>query len=75
MLFERIKARRIEYNLTQQDLANRAGVNRSLISFIEDGTKVPSVAVLIKLAKALNVSTDWLLGLKNEGGNSNGIRN
>jgi DNA-binding XRE family transcriptional regulator len=48
--------------LTQNGLAERAGVNRVTIAEIEIGRKQGSVATLQKLASALGVSVDDLAG-------------
>jgi len=46
--------------LTQQQLANAAGVGKSYISQIEAGKKQPTVAVLQELARALAVDMEDL---------------
>lgn len=61
---ENIKNRREEYDLTQAELAKRIGVTPSYVNYVESGTRIPSVPVLIKLADALNISTDEILGRK-----------
>lgn len=61
-LSEKIKIRRIEYDLSQPELARRVGVSQAAIGYYEKGHKVPSVPTLIKIADALNVSLDWLVG-------------
>lgn len=49
---------------SQTELAERSGVGQSYISRLEDGD-APNVAgiILAKLARALETSTDYLLGL------------
>ena len=47
--------------MTQAQLAKRAGVHRIYVAQIEGQTKVPSLATLEKLAKALNVKIGRLL--------------
>jgi DNA-binding XRE family transcriptional regulator len=47
--------------LTQEALAKKAGVHRVYVAQIEGQTKVPSVATLEKLAKALRVKVGRLL--------------
>lgn len=42
--------------VTQEKLALDAGVNRAYVGYIERGERNPSTEVLVKLAKALNVS-------------------
>ena len=48
-----LKALRLQRGLTQKELARAAGVTRQTISHIEAGLYVPSVAVAIRLARAL----------------------
>jgi transcriptional regulator with XRE-family HTH domain len=50
-----IKKLRTERNMTQEELAQKVGVHRVYIAQIESATKVPSIATLEKLAKALRV--------------------
>ena len=60
---ERLRALRKQKNLTQKQLAAMIGVKNSIISFYEVGDRFPSPEILIKLSRALGVSTDYLLGL------------
>jgi len=63
-LAARFKARRMDLNLTQVEVATAAGVSQQAIESIESGrTKRPRN--LLDLAKALNCSPDWLLNGKN----------
>jgi transcriptional regulator with XRE-family HTH domain len=48
--------------LTQAELGNRAGIAAASISHFETGQRTPSLESLVKLADALEVSTDALLG-------------
>lgn len=48
---------------TQQQLADEIGASRRQIAYYEGETKHPPAALLIDLARALNVSTDELLGM------------
>ena len=59
-LGRRIKTLRKELGLTQEDLAFEVGVNRSYMGFIERGERNPSLAMLKKIAKALEVSLSVL---------------
>ena len=61
---EKLRTLRKEKNLTQQQLAARIGVKKSVISFYEMGDRMPSPEVIKKLASALHVSTDFLLGVE-----------
>jgi putative transcriptional regulator len=53
-----IKLREIrkERNLTQEELAGRAGVSRQTIISIENGSYLPSLMLAFNLAKILEVS-------------------
>lgn len=52
---------RSEKNLSQEDLAGMAEVNRGYISRIENGHVAFSVPVLLKIAEALNIKPETLL--------------
>ncbi|MDF2157253.1 XRE family transcriptional regulator [Algoriphagus sp. CAU 1675] len=54
----KIKSIRKEKGLTLQEVADRAGVTKGLISQIENGRTIPSLLVLIQLIKALEVDLD-----------------
>lgn len=52
-----IKDRRIAFGLTQGQLAEKAGVSRTIISQLEKGTRsVITSETMLKLAKALECS-------------------
>ena len=59
---DRVRERRNELHITQEELAECADITQVMVSQYERGTHCPTAANLIKLADALNVSTDWLLG-------------
>lgn len=52
-----LKEKRIEKRLTQQQLADKIGVDRTLVSKIECGASSPSVTVAKKIASVLGF--DW----------------
>ncbi len=56
----RIKEFRAKNNLTQEELANKVGVRRETIVFIEKGKYNPSLKLAYKIAKALNTSIEEL---------------
>lgn len=58
----RLRAAREKRDLSQEELANRTGLQASAISHFETGGRKPSFDNLRRLAEALNVSTDYLLG-------------
>jgi transcriptional regulator with XRE-family HTH domain len=59
---ERLFAAREKRDLSQGQLAKRAGFQASAISHFETGTRKPSFDNLRRLADALDVTTDYLLG-------------
>ena len=63
-LGERIREYRTSNKMTQTDFAIRLGITGASVSAYENGTRLPSYEVLIKIANVLGVSTDELLGRK-----------
>lgn len=59
---ERLKELREKNNLTQEQLAKRSGVSSRMIQRYEYGTSRPRLDAADKIAKALGVTTDELLG-------------
>lgn len=58
---KRIVNRRLEMNITQDTLAEIACVSPATISAAENGNKALRPYNLLKISKALNISTDYLL--------------
>ncbi|WMW21919.1 helix-turn-helix transcriptional regulator [Methanolobus mangrovi] len=56
----RIKELRARYDLTQEDLANKVGVRRETIGFLEKGKYNPSLKLAYKVAKTLETTIDEL---------------
>ena len=56
---------RLQKRMTQEQLANAAGMERSYVSDLERGTRNPSVAALGRLASALQVDPSVLLESRN----------
>lgn len=52
---EKIRKYREEKNITQEDLALSAGLNRAYIGYIERGERNPSTETIAKIAKALKI--------------------
>jgi transcriptional regulator with XRE-family HTH domain len=59
---DRLKAARDLRKWSQNDLAGRAGLPPSSIAHFETGSRKPSFETLRRLANALEVTTDYLLG-------------
>lgn len=60
---ERLKEKRMEANLTQAELAQRAAVTARTIQNYELGTRKPAnIAIVKKIADALGTTSDYLLG-------------
>lgn len=52
---------RKQRNLTQEQLAERAGLSPNYIGILERGEKLPSLETLLTLLNQLNVSADMVL--------------
>lgn len=57
----RIALIRAKQDMSQEDLAGEAEINRGYLSRIENGHVAFSIPVLLKIAEALNVAPDSLL--------------
>ncbi len=51
-----VRARREELGLTQEELAERAGIHRTYLSDVERGTRNVSLVNVERLAEALSLS-------------------
>lgn len=60
---KRLRQRRRELDLTQEDLAFRLNIGQYTISAWETGKAMPEADNLIALSRELSVSIDWLLGV------------
>ena len=63
---QRLKAFRKNENWTQQDLAEMIGVSTQAISKWETDVGMPDISQIVPLSRALNISTDILLGVVND---------
>jgi transcriptional regulator with XRE-family HTH domain len=60
---ERIARRRKALGISQEELAAAIGTNQKQISRYENGHNAPTAEVLVAMARSLDTTTDWLLGL------------
>lgn len=65
---ERIKERRLALGLTQEDLGNRIGLQKSAIAKYENG-RVENVkrSIIQRMAAALECTPSYLLGFEDDG--------
>ena len=63
VLANTMRVQRAIHDLTQAELAARAGVTRKSVNAIEAGRMVPSVLLALKLARVLEVSVETLFRL------------
>src|SRR5699024_8036415 len=62
----RIQELRMSQKITQSEFAIRLGVTKSAIYSYENGSRLPSYDILIKISRIIKVSTDYLLGCVEE---------
>lgn len=62
-LGQRVQAIRNELGMSQEEMAERAGISANALRTIEQDRGNPTAATLTRLCSILNVSIDWLLGL------------
>lgn len=63
---QRVKEQRTKRRLSQVELGKVLGLTHKSISTIESGLRGTTIEKLILLAQFFEVSTDYLLGLKDE---------
>ncbi len=63
----RLKALRVQRNLAQTELAAKAGISSVLVSRYERGVTKPTAENLKRISSVLQISSDYLLGGKEEG--------
>ncbi|QIK52744.1 helix-turn-helix transcriptional regulator [Jeotgalibaca porci] len=59
-MINKVREKRKEQHLTQEDLANKVGVTRKTILSLEKGSYIPSLLLAMDLASALNIKIDQL---------------
>ena len=65
----KLKELRRKQGITQAELASRIGVVESAISLYESGKREPDISTLIKIAKCLNTTVDYLIDMPNNANN------
>lgn len=60
----KIKIERVKLGISQEELAERAEVNRNTISLIERGATNPSLDTIFALSEALNVPLKELMDIE-----------
>lgn len=58
----RVKRLRTQAGLTLEEFATQSGVSRAMLSKVERGEKSPTLAIIVRIAKGLNVSMSALMG-------------
>ena len=62
----RIKELRARYNLTQDELADKVGVTRQTMLYLEKGKYNPSLLLAYRVAKVLQSSIDEVFIIEDE---------
>ena len=66
MIKTRIREYRARYDMSQEDLARKAGVRRETIGFLEKGKYNPSLALAWKIAKIFNTTIEDIFTIKED---------
>lgn len=56
-----VRAVRTRASIAQEELANRAGIDRSHMGKIERGEHMPTLAIILRVAEALGVTSALLM--------------
>lgn len=59
----KLKTARMDNHLSRNQVAELVGISASMVGLYENGTRLPSLHVLVKLAAHYKVSVDYLLDL------------
>lgn len=63
----RFKELRLKLGMTQPEIAEKLGVKTAMWQKLESGrTPDPRTSTIANICKTLDISADWLLGLKEE---------
>jgi transcriptional regulator, cro/CI family len=63
---ERLKKARKQKGLTQTELAEKLGITQKSYQRMETGNHDLKMSTIYQLCKTLEISSDWLIGLKIE---------
>src|SRR5690349_8283638 len=67
MSFPRLRERRQQMGISQQELAEQVGVDQAALSKMEGVAGNPTASNIVKLTRALGCTSDWLLGISDHG--------
>lgn len=65
-LHRRLKRALTAKNISQRELGRRIGATQTSVSYYVNGKRLPGPLALFKICRELDISADWLLGLKRE---------
>ncbi len=60
---KRMKALRVEQNMTQKDLSEKTGIDKRTISAYETGSRIPTALAAMSIASVLTVPLEYLCGI------------
>lgn len=63
-LHSRLKRALTAKNISQRELGRRIGATQASVSHYVNGKRLPGPVALFKICRELDISADWLLGLK-----------
>ena len=63
---EKLRYLRETRHLSQHQVAKNVGVSKASISAYENGSKVPSIEVMVRLARYYHVTMDYLVSVGDE---------
>jgi len=68
-----VKEKRMEYNMTQDDLSEKLDVSRQTIISLEKGRYNPSINLAFKLSKVFNCSIEDIFIYEEDEGSDSGV--
>ena len=63
IIIQKLKSERNKAGYTQEEVAEKTGIPRTMLAKIETGKQRPDAETIGKLAEFYCVSTDWLFGI------------